>query len=229
MLQEIFFGVGVLTSIVLVLSLLIMLARSRLVPSGNVTIRVNDERDLSVPVGVKLLGALAANELFVPAACGGGGSCGQCRVTILEGGGAILPIETSHITKRKAAEGERLACQVGVNQDMNIRVPEVVFGIKRRACKVRSNDNVATFIKELVLELPPGESLDFRAGGYIQTECPPHRLRYADFDIPAKYRDDWERFGLFDLESVVSEPATRAYSMANYPAEADIVTLLPDS
>lgn len=223
--QEIFFGVGLFTSIVLMLALLILLARFGLVPRGNVTINVNDERDLSVSVGGKLLGALAANELFVSSACGGGGTCGRCRVKVLEGGGALLPIEASFITKREAAEGERLACQVSVDRDMRIRVPEAVFGGKRWECNVRSNDNVATFIKELVLELPAGEVLDFRAGGYIQIECPPHKLRYADFEIPAEYQDDWQRFGLFDLESVVDEPAMRAYSMANYPDEKNIIML----
>ena len=223
--QEIFFGAGLFTSIVLMLALLILLARFGLVPRGNVTINVNDERDLSVPVGGKLLGALAANELFVSSACGGGGTCGRCRVKVLEGGGALLPIEASYITRREAAEGERLACQVSVDRDMRIRVPEAVFGGKRWECSVRSNDNVATFIKELVLELPAGEVLDFRAGGYIQIECPPHKLRYADFEIPAEYQDDWERFGLFDLESVVDEPAMRAYSMANYPDEKNIIML----
>ena len=223
--QEIFLGVGLFTSIVLMLALLILLARFGLVPRGNVTINVNDERDLSVPVGGKLLGALAANELFVSSACGGGGTCGRCRVQVLEGGGALLPIEASFITRREAAEGERLACQVSVGRDMRIRVPEAVFGGKRWECNVRSNDNVATFIKELVLELPAGEVLDFRAGGYIQIECPPHKLRYADFEIPAEYQDDWERFGLLDLESVVDEPAMRAYSMANYPDEKNIIML----
>lgn len=223
--QEIILGVGLFTSIVLMLALLILLARFGLVPRGNVTINVNDERDLGVPVGGKLLGALAANELFVSSACGGGGTCGRCRVKVLKGGGALLPIEASFITKREAAEGERLACQVSVDRDMRIRVPEAVFGGKRWECNVRSNDNVATFIKELVLELPAGEVLDFRAGGYVQIECPPHKLRYADFEIPAEYQDDWERFGLFDLESVVDEPAMRAYSMANYPDEKNIIML----
>lgn len=223
--QEIYIGVGLFTSIVLMLALLILLARFGLVPGGNVTINVNDERDLSVPVGGKLLGALAANDLFVSSACGGGGTCGRCRVKVLEGGSALLPIEASHITRREAAEGERLACQVSVATDMRIRVPEAVFGVKRWECNVRSNDNVATFIKELVLALPAGEVLDFRAGGYIQIECPAHKLRYADFDIPAAYQDDWERCGLFDLESVVDEPAMRAYSMANYPDERDIIML----
>jgi len=223
--QEIFLGVGLFTSIVVVLAFLILMARFGLVPRGNVTINVNDERDLSVPVGGKLLGALAANELFVSSACGGGGTCGLCRVKVLEGSGALLPIEASHVTRRQAAEGVRLACQVSVGKDMRIRVPEAVFGVKRWECNVRSNDNVATFIKELVLELPAGEFLDFRAGGYIQIECQPHKLRYADFEIPAEYHDDWQRFGLFDLESLVDEPAVRAYSMANYPDEKNIIML----
>ena len=223
--QEVTIGVGLFTGIVLALALLILLARSQLVPRGRVTITVNGKRNLKVPVGSRLLAALAANELFVPSPCGGGGSCGQCRVKVLEGGGAILPVETSYITKREAAEGQRLACQVAVSQDMRIRVPEAVFGIKRQQCRVRSNKNVSTFIKELILEMPEGETLDFRAGGYIQIECPAHHLRFADFDIPNQYRDDWERCGFFELESKVDAPVTRAYSMANYPEEYDIVML----
>ncbi len=223
--QEIVLGVGLFTGIVLALALLILAFRARLVPSGNVTITVNDERDLIVPVGGKLLGALAANQLFVPSACGGGGSCGQCRVTVLEGGGALLPIEASHVTRREAAQGQRLACQVAVSENLRISLPEAIFGVRRWACTVRSNRSVATFIKELVLELPAGEVMDFRAGGYVQIECTPYRLRYADFDIPAEYRDDWSRFGFFGLESATETPVMRAYSMANYPAENDIVML----
>ncbi len=223
--QEVIYSVLLFTCILMVLAVIILVARSWLVPSGNVKITVNEERDLSVPVGGKLLGELAANQLFVPSACGGGGTCGQCRVKILEGGGPLLPTEASHISKREAAEGEHLACQVSVTQDMQVRVPEAVFGVKRWECTVRSNNNVATFIKEFVLELPPGERMDFRAGGYIQIECPPHHLRYADFDIPKEYRDDWERFDLFKVESNVKESVLRAYSMANYPDEHDIIML----
>ncbi len=223
--QEIALGVTLFTGIVLVLALIIMLARSWLVPSGNVTITVNDERDLHVPVGDKLLTALAANELFLPSACGGGGSCGQCTVQILRGAEPLLPTEASHITKREAAAGERLACQVAVTHDLRIRVPEAVFGVRQWACTVRSNDNVATFIKELVLELPEGEIVEFRAGGYIQIECPPYHQSYSDFDIPAQYRDDWERYGLLRLESTVTRPVVRAYSMANYPDENNVVML----
>ncbi|NNF51623.1 MAG: NADH:ubiquinone reductase (Na(+)-transporting) subunit F [Gammaproteobacteria bacterium] len=223
--QEVIIGVAIFTGIVLALALLIILVRSRLVPAGRVTVTVNDSRNLEVAAGGQLLQALAANRLFVPAACGGGGSCGQCRVTVLEGGGGILPVEASHITRREAAGGQRLACQVAVDRDMRIQLPEAVFGVKRWTCKVRSNESLSTFIKELVLELPVGETLDFRAGGYIQIECPAYRLSFADFDIPEQYRMEWERFGLFDLESRTDIPAVRAYSMANYPDENDIVML----
>ena len=223
--QEIVIGVVLFTGIVTVLAVMILLARSRLVPSGDIHINVNGERDLAVPAGSKLLNTLSDNELFLPSACGGGGTCGQCTVKVLEGGGALLPTEATHINKRMAADGVRLACQVNVDQDLRIEVPEDVFGVNKWECNVRSNDNVATYIKELVLELPGGETLDFRAGGYIQIECPPYRLSFRDIDVPKQYRGDWERFGLFDLESVVSEPEMRAYSMANYPEENDIIML----
>ena len=223
--QEIFYSVLVFSGILLVLTLLILWVRARLVPQGDVQIRVNDELDLAVPAGGRLLGALTDKGIFVPSACGGGGTCGQCRVKVLEGGGSLLPTEASLISKREAADGERLACQVGISQDMRIRVPEDVFGVKQWECTVRSNDNVATFIKELVLERPSGETLDFRAGGYIQIECPSHELEYSTFDIQDEYREDWDRFGLFSLESHVTEPTMRAYSMANYPEENQIIML----
>ena len=223
--QEIFIGVVLFTGIVTALAVLILLARSQLVPSGDIHINVNGERDLSVAAGSKLLNTLSANGLFLPSACAGGGTCGQCRVKILEGGGDLLPTEASHISKRMAAEGERLACQVNVDQDLRIQVPEDVFGVNKWECTVLSNDNVATFIKEFVLELPQGETIDFRAGGYVQIECPAYRLSFRDIDIPEQYRDDWERFKLFDLESVVDTPDMRAYSMASYPEENDIIML----
>ena len=207
------------------LTLLILWVRARLVPQGDVHIRVNDELDLAVPAGGRLLGSLADKGIFVPSACGGGGTCGQCRVKVLEGGGSLLPTESSLISKREAAQGERLACQVAISQDLRIRVPDAVFGVKQWECTVRSNENVATFIKELVLELPAGETLDFKAGGYIQIECPAHELRYSTFDIQEEYREDWERLGLLRLESIVKEPTIRAYSMANYPEENRIIML----
>lgn len=222
---EIGLGVFLFTAIVMSLVFIILAARSRLVATGQINILVNDEKTIAAPVGTKLLAALADAKLFVASACGGGGTCGQCKVKVQEGGGVILPTETSHINKREAAAGERLSCQVVVKQNMRIEVPREVFGIKRWSCRVRSNRSVATFIKELVLELPEGEDLNFRAGGYIQIEAPPHQLKYQDFDIPAKFRDDWERFELFALESRVEEPVMRAYSMANYPEEKGIVML----
>ena len=218
-------GVVLFTVIVMTLVFVILAARSRLVATGQVNIEINDEKTVQAPVGTRLLGALADAKLFVASACGGGGTCGQCKVKIHEGGGAILPTETSHINKREAKAGERLSCQVVVKQDMRIQVPDEVFGIKRWECRVRSNRSVATFIKELVLELPEGEDLKFRAGGYIQIEAPPHEVHFRDFDVPEKFRDDWERFDLFELKSRVEEPVMRAYSMANYPEEKGVVML----
>ena len=218
-------GVAMFTGIILVLVGLILLARNKLVASGPVDILVNDDRKLNVPAGGKLLNVLADEGIFVSSACGGGGTCAQCKVKIFEGGGDILPTETSHITKREAAEGERLSCQVAVKQDMKIEVPEDAIGARKWTCKVRSNDNVATFIKELVLELPEGESVDFKAGGYIQIECPPHVAAYKDFDIGEEYRGDWDRFDMWRFVSKVDEPVIRAYSMANYPGEKGIIML----
>ncbi len=218
-------GVLLFTIIVLALVTIIMLARSRLVSTGNVNITINHEKTISVPAGGKLLQTLSAEKLFVPSACGGGGTCAQCRVRVLSGGGSILPTEESHITKREAAHGDRLSCQVSVKQDMEVEVPEEVFGVKKWQCTVRSNDNVATFIKELVLELPEGENVNFRAGGYIQIEAPKHKLSYKEFDVGEEYRGDWDKFNLWQYESVVDEPVERAYSMANYPEEKGIIML----
>ncbi|MCE8514384.1 NADH:ubiquinone reductase (Na(+)-transporting) subunit F [Ruegeria pomeroyi] len=218
-------GVVLFTLIVIALVTVILMARSRLVSTGNVNITINGEKTISVPAGGKLLQTLAAEKLFVPSACGGGGTCAQCRVKVHSGGGSILPTEESHITKREAACGDRLSCQVAVKQDMDIEVPEEVFGVKKWRCKVRSNDNVATFIKALVLELPEGENVNFRAGGYIQIEAPAHQLSYTDFDVQDEYREDWDRFNLWQYKSVVDEPVERAYSMANYPEEKGIIML----
>jgi len=222
---EVILGVFFFVAIVGLLVAFILAARKRLVASGTVPIEINGERTIDAPVGAKLLGALADAKLFVSSACGGGGSCGQCKVKVLDGGGALLPTEAAHINKKMAREGYRLSCQVAVKQPMKIEVPEEVFGIKKWTCTVKSNRNVATFIKELVLELPPGENVDFRAGGYIQIEAPPHVRAFKDFDIPEPFRSDWEKMGLFDLISQVDEPIVRAYSMANYPLERGIIML----
>ena len=225
--MEIILGVVMFTLIVLVLSGLILAARAKLVNSGDVVIDINDEpqNQIRTPAGDKLLNTLSGNGIFVSSACGGGGSCGQCRVTVKEGGGDILPTELAHITKREAKEGCRLACQVSVRQNMKIELPEEIFGVKKWECEVISNDNKATFIKELKLRVPEGEHVPFRAGGYIQIECPEHAVAYADFDVPHEYRADWDKFNLFRFVSEVKEPTLRAYSMANYPEEKGIIML----
>ncbi|RUM54128.1 MAG: NADH:ubiquinone reductase (Na(+)-transporting) subunit F [Methylococcus sp.] len=222
---EVLLGVLFFTVIVLSLVSIILGAKSKLVATGNVEILINDEKMVTTPVGSKLLMALADAGLFVPSACGGGGTCAQCRVRVFEGGGEILATETTHINKRDAGQGDRLSCQVTVKDNMSIQVAEEVFGVKKWKATVGSNDNVATFIKELVLELPEGEHVDFQAGGYIQIECPPHQVKYADFDVPDKFRDDWDNYNLWRYTSNVKAEATRAYSMANYPEERGIIKL----
>ena len=221
--MTIVFGVGMFTAIVLALVMVILFARTRLVSSGDVHIEINGEKTITVPAGGKLLQTLSEANIFLASACGGGGTCAQCKCVVNEGGGSMLPTEESHFTRREAGEGWRLSCQTAVKQDMKIEVPEEVFGVKQWECTVVSNPNVATFIKELTLALPEGESVDFRAGGYVQLECPPHHVKYSDFDVEEEYRGDWERFGFFKMESVVKETVIRAYSMANYPEEKGIV------
>jgi Na+-transporting NADH:ubiquinone oxidoreductase subunit F len=223
--MEIFLGVFMFTGIVLALVVVILQARGVLVPSGNVKIIVNDQKTLEVPAGGKLLTALSSQGIFVSSACGGGGTCAQCKVNVLEGGGAILQTETGHINKRDAREGCRLSCQVAVKQDMKVEVPPEVFETKKWECVVRSNNNVATFIKELILELPEGEEVGFKSGGFIQIECPPHEVHYKDFDIDEEYRGDWDNFDVWRYVSTVDEPVVRAYSMANYPGETGIIML----
>jgi Na+-transporting NADH:ubiquinone oxidoreductase subunit F len=220
---EIALGVIFFTGIVIALVFLIIGAKSKLVAAGDVEILINHEKKIRVPSGSKLLTALSENQLFVSSACGGGGTCGQCKVKVHSGGGDILPTELSHISKREAAHGERLACQVSVKQNMDIEVEDSVFGVKKWECTVKSNDNVATFIKELVLALPEGEAINYRAGGYIQIECPPHVSKYADMDVAAEYRPDWDKFNLWRYVSTVTEPTLRAYSMASYPEEKEIM------
>ena len=218
-------GILMFTVVVMALVVIILVARARMVNSGNVTIEINGDpsKTISVPAGGKLLQTLAGSGVFLSSACGGGGTCGQCRCHVLDGGGSILPTEEGHFTKGQIREHARLACQVPVKQNMKIEVEPEVFGVKQWETTVVSNDNVATFIKELVLKIPEGESVDFRAGGYVQLECPPHTVDYKNFDIPAKFRGDWERFKVFENVSVVKETTTRAYSMANYPEEKGII------
>lgn len=220
-------GVGMFTLIVLALVLLILLAKSKLVPSGLVKITINDDADhvYDVSQGDKLLNTLADQKVYLASACGGGGTCAQCKCVVTEGGGSLLPTEASVLTRREAKEGYRLSCQVTVKDDLKIEVPAEVFDIKKWECTVKSNRNVATFIKELLLELPAGEDVDFRAGGYIQIEAPPHVVNYQDFEIEDEYRGDWDKWNMWRFVSKVSEDVSRAYSMANYPEEKGTIML----
>ncbi|MDO5653824.1 MAG: NADH:ubiquinone reductase (Na(+)-transporting) subunit F [Brachymonas sp.] len=218
-------GVGLFTIVIMALVATILLARKYLVSQGQVRIEINGDpkRTLTVPAGGKLLQTLAGQGIFLSSACGGGGSCAQCRCHVLQGGGSILPVEEAHFTRGDIRAHMRLACQVPVKQDMQIEIDPEFFGVKQWQTTVISNDNVATFIKELVLALPEQQSVDFRAGGYVQLECPPHQIAYRDFNIPDAYRADWERFGMFDHVSRVDHTVVRAYSMANYPDEKGVI------
>jgi len=220
-------GMFMFTFVILVLVGMLMAAKAKLVSSGDVTILINDDESkaIHVPAGSTLLNTLAEQKIFIPSACGGKGSCGVCTVKVHEGGGAMLPTELSFINRGEAREGCRLSCQVKVKQDLKIEIPAEIFSVRKWKCKVRSNHNVATFIKELILELPEGEAVPFRAGGYIQIECPPHVAKYEDFIIEDEYKEDWDNFNLWQYVSTVNEEVFRAYSMASYPAESDIIML----
>ena len=220
-------AVVVFIGLVVALTLLLMFARSKLVNSAEVTIIINDDHDkpIKTQAGSTLLGTLAANKIFIPSACGGKGTCGVCKVHVHDGGGAMLPTEEGHISRGEAREGVRLSCQVKVKTDMKIEVEPEIFSVRKWQCTVRSNDNVATFIKELVLSLPEGETVPFRAGGYIQIECPPHTVAYKDFAVEERFRGDWDQFNMWRFVSKVDETVTRAYSMANYPGEEGIIML----
>lgn len=218
-------GVAMFTVIVMLLVVLIIAARARLVSTGDVKIEINGDpsKAITVPAGGKLLTTLADAGIFLSSACGGGGTCAQCRCKVLDGGGSMLPTEAGHFTMGEAKEHWRLSCQVAVKQDMKIEVEPEFFGVKQWECEVISNHNVATFIKELVLKIPEGESVDFRAGGYVQLEIPPHEVEYKNFEIEERFRGDWEKFGLFNLKSKCDKTTVRAYSMANYPDEKGII------
>lgn len=224
--SQILLGVGMFTAVILALVLIILVAKSKLVSSGPVKLNINGKKDIQVNAGGKLLNVLADQKLYVSSACGGGGTCGQCRVKVLEGGGEILQTELSHISKGEAREGTRLSCQVTVKQDMKVQIPEEVFGVKKWECSVKSNHNVATFIKEFVIQLPEGEAVPFRAGGFIQIERPAGiNIDYKDFDVEDEYRGDWDHFNLWRYKSFVPDQTIRAYSMANYPEERGIIML----
>ena len=223
--NDIFLGVITFTLAVNLMILFILASRKFLVASGNIEIEMNEDPDrtLSVPAGGKLLQTLASENMFLSSACGGKGTCAQCKCLIIEGGGAILPTEETHFTNKEKREGWRLSCQVPVKDNLKIKVPEDVFGARKWECEVISNENVATFIKELILKLPEGEEVAFKAGGYVQMEIPPSEINFKDFDIDKKYHDDLERFNFWDNSISISEPVVRAYSMANYPEEKGIM------
>ena len=225
MTTTIFLGVGMVTATVLFLVMVILLARSRLVSTGDVTIEINDDPDKSVtvPAGGKLLATLAAQGIFLASACGGGGTCAQCRCRVLGGGGSILSLEEGHFTRGEIRENWRLSCQVAVKQDLQIQVPDDAIGVQRWECDVTSNPNVATFIKELNLQLPEGEGVDFRAGGYVQLEIPPYELAYDEIHVEDEYHQDWDRFDVWKYHSKVADSTIRAYSMASYPEEKGIL------
>lgn len=223
--NEIVYGVSIFLTIQFILVLIIVLAKRSLLPSGDITIRVNDDKEIITKPGGKLITSLADKGIFLSSACGGGGSCAQCLCVVKEGGGSILPTEESHISRREAREGYRLSCQVPVKRDLEIEVPPEMLETRKWECVVKSNDNLATFIKELVLELPEDEDVNFKAGGYIQIEVPPHVLEYKNFDIDNRFLADWTKFKMFQYKSHVHTPVTRAYSMANYPEERGIIAL----
>ena len=223
--NEILFGVICFSGIQLILVTFIVVAKKTLLPSGEITIAINEKKNFAALPGGKLLTTLAEHGVILSSACGGGGSCGQCRCIVREGGGSILPTERSHVNNREAKNGMRLACQVQVKNDLQIEVPPEMLEAKKWHCTVQSNKNVATFIKELVIDLPEGEEVNFRAGGYIQIEVPPHTLEYANFDIDERFLADWTKFKMFQYRSHVHIPVTRAYSMANYPGERGIIKL----
>ncbi|MBI1185190.1 NADH:ubiquinone reductase (Na(+)-transporting) subunit F [bacterium] len=214
-----------IAAVILVLVTVLFIAQKNLLPQGEVTININGEKDLSVKPGSSLLNVLGSNAVFLPSACGGGGTCAMCKCQVIEGGGDVLPTEKGHLTRGEQTDHWRLACQVKVRGDMKIHVPEEIFGIKKWDCEVRSNNGVATFIKEFVVKLPEGEHLEFEAGGYIQIDVPEGTYKFTDMKIEDKYRDEWDKFKMWDLVTKVDEPIFRAYSMANHPAEGDIVML----
>ncbi len=218
---------GVFSSFILILVYILILAEKKLVAQGKIKILINEDesKSLEINAGGNLLSVLADNKIFLPSACGGGGTCGMCKCQIIDGGGDVLPTEKSLLTRKQIKDNWRIACQVKVKQDMNIHVSDEIFSIQKFECEVISNDNVATFIKELKIKIPAGQHMDFQAGGYIQIYIPDYDLKYTEFDVEDIYRPDWDTYKIWDLKSSNDEEIFRAYSMANYPAEGDIVLL----
>ena len=223
--QHIIFGVSAFLVVILTLVVLILYARKKLTPQGDVKITVNGENEFIVEPGTTLLTTLTDNKIFLPSACGGGGTCGVCRCQVLDGAGDILATETGFFTRKEQQEKWRLACQVKVRGDLDVHVPEEVFGVKKWECEVVSNRNVATYLKEFIVKLPEGETLNFQSGGYVQIDVPVCEVDYKDIAVEEEYRDEWDKYKMWDLKMKNTEPCYRAYSMANYPAEGDIVML----
>ncbi|MBN2666817.1 MAG: NADH:ubiquinone reductase (Na(+)-transporting) subunit F [Bacteroidales bacterium] len=223
-LGTLFYSIIVFLFIILLLVVMLLFARDKLIPKGDVTLHIND-RDMVVSPGSNLLMTLSSNGIYLPSACGGGGTCGMCRCQILEGGGAILPTETGFFTRKEQNEHWRLSCQVKVRNDLTIKLPEAILGIKKWECEVVSNRNVATFIKEFVVKLPEGESLEFEPGGYIQIDVPKYEMTYRDILIEDAFKSDWDKYLMWDLKVKNTEETFRAYSMANYPAEKNLIKL----
>ncbi len=211
--------------VIFLLVVVLLVAKQYLVASGNVTITINNEKKLEVPAGGTLLSTLVNQQIYLPSACGGKGTCAQCRCQVLEGGGEILPTETGHFSRKEIKEHWRLGCQVKVKNDLSIKIPESILSIKKWECEVISNKNVATFIKELIVKLPEGEHMNFLPGSYIQIDIPPYELKFSEFEVEERFRPDWDKMHLWDLTCSNDEETMRAYSMANYPAEGDIIML----
>lgn len=223
--QIILLSITVFLGITLLLVAMLLYAKSKLTASGTVKIKINDEKEVEVSPGSTLLSTLSQEKLFLPSACGGGGTCGLCRCQVLSGGGSILPTELGFFNRKQVHDNWRLGCQVKVREDLEIHVPEEVLGIKKWECEVVSNRNVATFIKEFVVKLPPGESLNFKSGGYIQIDVPPYEMSFKDIEVEAQFRDEWDKFNMWDLKMENTTETFRAYSMANHPAEGNIIIL----
>ena len=218
-------SVAVFLLLTLLLVIVLLVAKSKLIPSGNVKLTINGEKEAEVPIGGTLLNTLQSENIYLSSACGGSGSCGQCRCRVVEGGGEILPTETGFFSRKEQKEHWRLACQTKVKEDMQVIVPESVFGVKEWECEVVSNRNVSTFIKEFVVKLPEGEVMNFQSGSYAQISIPKYDIKYADYDIDEKFRGDWDHFDMWSLTCKNDTETIRAYSMANYPAEGNIITL----
>lgn len=223
--ETLLISVLVFLAVILLLVAILLYARKKLTPQGDVTITINDEKEVRVKPGSSVLTVLSNSDIFLPSACGGGGTCGLCRCQITEGGGSILPTEVGFFTRKEQHDNWRLGCQVKVRQDMKIKVPEEVMGIKKWECEVVSNDNVATFIKEFVVRLPEGETLNFHSGGYVQIDVPRYEMSFRDIEVAPQFRDEWDKYKMWDLKMKNTEETFRAYSMANHPAEGNIIML----